>query len=180
MWRRRNGAGSRPTLARPPDRPVATPEVALVLESLAAAPQRLAAFSQGVESARLYARPSAEAWSATETLAHLRACADVWGKGIAAMLQREHPTMRYVSPRTWLRQTDYLGLSFSVSLQAYTHQRAELLQLLRALPAGGWARGATFTATTKGREQTVLSYAQRLAQHEAEHLAEIEILLKAP
>jgi len=93
------------------------------------------------------------------------------------MLQQAHPTMRYVSPRTWMRNTDYLSLPFPISLQGYAAQRAELLSVLRPLPASGWARGATFTGTTRGREQTVLSYAQRIAEHETIHLAEIEALL---
>ncbi len=41
-----------------------------------------------------------------------------------------------------------------------------------------WLRGATFTGTTKGREQTVLSYAQRMVQHEIEHCEQIEKLLE--
>jgi hypothetical protein len=49
--------------------------------------------------------------------------------------------------------------------------------VLRPLPISGWARGATFTGTTRGREQTVLSYAQRMAEHETIHLTEIEALL---
>ena len=159
----------------------ATPaEIEAVLEQLAAASQRLAMLSRGADDARLRARPSAEAWSANDTLAHLRACADVWGKSIAAMVAREHPTLRYVSPRAWMRKTNTLDQPFPAALRAYASQRAELLQLLRALPVGGWARGATFTGTTKGREQTVLSYAERIANHEAEHLPEIESLLKTP
>jgi integrase len=155
-----------------------TNEIEAVLTRLAAAPRRLAALSRKVDDARLGFRPDAETWSAGDILAHLRAAADVWGKGLQAMIQQDHPTLRYVSPRTWLRKTDYLDLPFSASLAAYTRQRAELLSALKALPIDGWSRGATFTATTRGREQTVLSYAQRIANHESEHLEQIAGLLK--
>jgi hypothetical protein len=63
-------------------------------------------------------------------------------------------------------------------LQTFTRQRNDLLKSLKALSLTGWSRGATFTATTKGREQTVFSYAQRIAQHETEHLGQLEALSK--
>ncbi len=86
--------------------------------------------------------------------------------------------MRYVSPRTWMRKTNYPEQDFHTSLEAFTNQRKELLEALRTLPNNDWSRGATFTATSKGREQTVLSYAQRIAQHEDAHCIQIEVLLK--
>jgi hypothetical protein len=123
-------------------------------------------------------RPDVNAWSANDILAHLRACADVWGTSLRAMIAQDHPALRYVSPRTWIRKTDYLDLEFGASLQAFVRQRKELLKLLRALAVNDWSRQATFTATTKGREQTVFSYARRIAEHENEHCEQIEALLK--
>jgi hypothetical protein len=64
--------------------------------------------------------------------------------------------------------TLYPELAFPVSLQAFSLQRRDLLRALQALPASAWSRGATFTATTQGRQQTVLSDAQRIAGHERE------------
>jgi hypothetical protein len=94
------------------------------------------------------------------------------------MINQDHPTLRYVSPRTWIRKTNYPSLVFHESLDAFTRQRHELLHSLNVLTREEWSRGATFTGTTRGREQTILSYAQRLARHEGEHLQEIENLLK--
>jgi hypothetical protein len=85
--------------------------------------------------------------------------------------------MRYVSPRTWIRKTKYLEQEFQSSLQAFIKQRNELVALLKPLPPEGWERGATFTGTTRGRNQTVFSYAQRISEHELPHLDEIEVLL---
>lgn len=153
-------------------------DIATVLWLLAATPQRLAALSHGQPYARLHIRRDPDTWSPNDILAHVRACADVWGKGIMAMITQDDPTMRYVSPRTWIKKTDYLELEFTSSLQAFTRQRQELLKTLAALDQQDWTRGATFTATTRGREQTVFSYAQRIAQHEHEHCEYIETLLK--
>jgi hypothetical protein len=152
-------------------------EVQACLKLLAETPRRIASASEGLDDARLRFRPDEEAWSANDVLAHLRSCADVWGKSMLAMIEQDHPTLRYISPRTWIRKTDYPKLDFHLSLQAFTRQRDELLRLLRTLESKDWSRGATFTATTRGREQTVLSYAQRMAGHENEHCVQIEALL---
>jgi len=151
-----------------------------VLQQLAATPDRLIVMTRDLTPARLQAKPEAEVWSANDILAHLRACADAWGRSIQAMIARDHPTLRYVSPRTWLRKTDYLTLDFRVSFEAFAQQRKDLLTALNALDPDGWSRGATFTGTTRGREQTVLSYAQRMAAHEIQHLEQISSVLAGP
>jgi hypothetical protein len=138
----------------------------------------MAAASVGVADSRLHLKPDEDVWSANDILAHLRACADVWGKSIQAMITQDHPTVRYVSPRTYMRKTDYPQLDFRQSLAAFTTQRTDLLALLDALEPESWSRGATFTGITREREQTVLSYAQRIASHETEHLDQIEGLLR--
>src|SRR4051795_5263604 len=89
-------------------------------------PGYLEAATHGLTDAGLHSRPSADAWSANEILAHLRACADVWGGSITAMIERDHPTLRYVSPRTWIRRTQYTDLPFDASLQAFAAQRVTL------------------------------------------------------
>jgi hypothetical protein len=153
-------------------------EVEQSLKLLSATPRRITTLSRGLKEAQLYTKADEAAWSFSDILAHLRACADVWGKSIRAMLEHDHPTLRYVSPRTWMRKTNYPEQDFHQSLRAYTQQRADLLKTLKALKLADWSRGATFTATTKGREQTVLSYARRIAEHEREHCEQLAAMLK--
>jgi hypothetical protein len=153
-------------------------EIEMTLKLLAATPRDLASISKGLDHTRLHRSSDEEPWSANDILAHLRACADVWGKSIMAMIAQDHPTLRYVSPRTWIKKTNYLEQEFGVSLEAFTKQRSDLLEVLNSLKPEGWSRGATFTETTKGREQTVLSYAQRLARHESEHCIQVANLLQ--
>jgi hypothetical protein len=157
---------------------VAPAEIENLLKLLAQTPRRIAAASRGLEGGRLYFRPDEDSWSANDVLAHLRSCADVWGTSIMAMIAQEHPTLRYVSPRTWIRKTDYPELDFHLSLDAFARQRKELLKSLKSLGLKGWARGATFTATTRGREETVLSYVLRMSLHESKHCGQIEALLE--
>jgi hypothetical protein len=158
--------------------PPTAAEIEQILAQLILTPRRIRELAQGHVQQRLQARPDPQAWSANDILAHLRACADVWGKSIQVMIAQDHPTLRYVSPRTRMKKTNYTSLDFQASLQAFAEQRGELVKVLSSLNAAGWSRGATFTGTTRGREATVLSYARRLADHEREHCEQLATLLE--
>jgi hypothetical protein len=155
----------------------ASDDIEQLLTLLAATPRRLASMSQSVDEERLYFKPDETAWSANEILAHLRANAEVRGKSILAMIAQDHPTIRYVSPRGWMRKTNYHNQGFRESLETFTRQRAELLQELNPLKRADWSRGATFTATTRGREETIMSYVRRITDHECVHFEQLEVLL---
>lgn len=157
-----------------PDRSSRSLPIEQVLSLLAATPTRLATLAAGLSPAHLQARPTSEEWSATEVLAHLRACADMWGNSIMAMLAEDRPRLRAVNPRTWIKQTDYRELAFQPSLRAFATQRAALLAVLEPLPPEGWSRSAIVTGAGRPLERTVLSYAQRLALHERPHVKQIE------
>ena len=145
-----------------------------VLTLLAATPQRIAALTADLAPAQLHTRPNPDGWSANDVLAHLRACADVWGNCIVTMIVQDRPTLRAVNPRTWIKKTDYLQLEFRPSLRSFATQRADLLALLEPLPPEGWSRAATVTGAGKILERTVLLYAQWLARHERQHVKQVE------
>ena len=162
----RPGHGVRTTSA-------AESEIRAVLSLLSETPKQIARIVRGRSDQDLHRKPAVEAWSAQEIVAHLRACAEVWGRSIYRMLAEDHPTIRYVSPRGWIKKTNYLKMNFRDTLQAFSQQRVVLIGTLGKLSASDWTRGATFTATTLGRKATVLSYATRIADHEARHLDQI-------
>jgi hypothetical protein len=145
-----------------------------VLSMLAEAPPRIAGLTAGLTPAQLLAGPNQGEWSANEVLAHMRACADMWGNCIEEMIAQDRPILRAVNPRSWIKKTDYLEQEFQPSFQAYATQRATLLAVLEPLPAEGWSRAATVTGTGKVLERTVLSYARWLACHERPHLKQIQ------
>jgi DinB superfamily len=145
-----------------------------VLTLLAEAPRRIKAVTAGLEPVRLHAAPHEDEWSANDVLAHLRSCADVWGRSIVRMLREDHPTIRAISPRTWIHSTDYPECAFNPSFRAYSEQRAELLALLEGLSPAEWARGGTFTGAGRLLERTVLSEASAIAIHERPHIKQIE------
>jgi hypothetical protein len=110
-------------------------------------------------------------------LAHLRACADVWGTCIVAMIEEDRPVLPAVNPRTWVKQTDSLDLEFRPSLRSFATPRAKLLAVLQPLPIDAWARAATGTGAGKVLERTVLFSAQWLARHERQHVKQVERLV---
>lgn len=67
---------------------------------LVQAPRRIAEATDGARSAQLHTPINDGEWSANKVLAHLRACADVWGGCTAAILAEDAPTLRAVNPRT--------------------------------------------------------------------------------
>lgn len=150
-----------------------------VLTILAGTPRQIAALTEGVAPALLHTPPGTGEWSANEVLAHLRACADVWGNCIAAILAQDKPTLRAVNPRTWIKQTDYLEQEFHPSLRAFSAQRSELLAVLQPLAPEAWSRSATVTGAGKPLQRTVLSYAEWMAEHERPHVKQIEQIVKA-
>ena len=158
------------------------PESSLTFEQLrtmlAAAPPRIAALTDGLAPALLHTPPAPDERSANDVLAHLRACADVWGRSMLTMLAQDRPTIRAISPRTWIRKTDYPEQEFGPSLHAFATQRAELLAVLELLAPEAWSRAATMTGAGKPLEQTVLSYAQGLALHERPHVKQIERIVQ--
>lgn len=149
------------------------PEIDLVLATLAGTPREIGRIARGHDDRQLHRSPEPEAWSARDIVAHLRACAEVWGRSLDRMIREDHPTIRYVSPRGWIKKTDYLEQTFQVTLRALSETRGALLDTLRSLDTAGWSRRATFTGTSSGREATVLIYARRIADHEVHHLDQL-------
>lgn len=143
------------------------------LTMLRSAPERIQEMTSGLAPEQLRARPGPEDWSVVEVLAHLRACADVWGGCIATILAEHHPTIRAIDPRTWMRDTNYPDLEFQPSFESFTAQRADLMATLERLSDDQWPRKATMTGAGKPIERTLQSFAERLAIHERPHLKQI-------
>jgi len=154
-----------------PNRSLTTEQV---LTLLAETPQRIAVLTASLAPDQLRSKTNNDEWSANDVLAHLRACADVWGGCILAIVAEERPTLRAINPRIWIKQTDYLDLEFRSSLRAFSIQRADLLAVLEPLPPEGWVRAATVTGAGKVLERTVQFYARWLAGHERPHVKQVE------
>jgi hypothetical protein len=149
-------------------------EIEQYLRLLEATPYRLAKVVKSFDEALLQRKTKDEPWSVNDILAHLRACADVWGDSIERMLAEENPTVPYRHPRQWIKKTNYVELPFHESLSAFGEQRRKLLKVLKRLAFEGWSRAATI----KGREHTVFTQVRRMVTHENVHCGQIESLLQ--
>ena len=68
---------------------------------------------------------------------------------------------------------------FNAALEAFTQERQKLLKALTDLDEAAWLRRGTFTGVSaRQRGQTVLSYSDRIVNHEQPHLDQIESLLR--
>ena len=146
-----------------------------VLDLLDAAPSRIAAATATASAAALLEPLESGGWSARDVLGHVRACDRTWGGYIERILDEDDPAFRAESPRSTIRRTDFLTVSFAASLDAFTADRARLLARLRTSDAGALARTARVTLPGRGTEErTAAYYADRLAEHEQEHVHQIE------
>jgi DinB family protein len=152
------------------DRPLTIDQV---LTQLKEQPEVIAGLTAGLPPARLHRPHSRGEWSVNDVLAHLRSCADMWGKYIATIIAEDRPTIRAMNPTTWIKSTNYPELKFAPSFRAFAKQRAELLAFLRPLPEAAWSRSATVTGAGRPRERTVMEYARWLANHERSHVKHI-------
>lgn len=150
-----------------------------VMELLAGTPGRFVEMTEGLDPEQLRTAPEHDEWSVVDVLAHLRACADTWGGCIATILAEDHPTIRAVDPRTWMKETDYPDLEFQPSFHAFTAQRDGLLEVLNPLTPEQWGRGATVIGAGKPLERTVHFYAGWLARHERSHYRQIARIAEA-
>ena len=159
--------------------PSTTLTTAEVLTLLAETPPGIASITAGLTPAQLHATPGPNEWSANDVLAHLRSCADVWGKCIGTLLEQDTPTIRAISPRTYIKRTNYLDEKFQPSLRAFAAQRSDLLSILKPLPPKAWSRTATVKGAGTPLTKTVLDFAHRLAVHERHHLEQFARIANA-
>ena len=156
-----------------------TAEVDKVVALLTDQPPKIAAAVEGLPAAQLRTPAAPGEWSATEILAHLRSCEEVWGGCIRTILAEDRPTIRAVNPRTFMESTDYPTLDFAPSYAAFLKHRTALVKTLRSLSPADWERSALVVGAGKPLERTVLSYAKWLAEHERSHVKQLQRLRPA-
>jgi hypothetical protein len=151
-----------------------------VMAILPETPRRIAALTEGLTPTALHAALEPDAWSVNDVLAHLRACHDVLGGSILRIVAEESPTWRRLSPRTWIKRTDYPDWEFAPAFAAFHEQRTELLTVLEPLPPKSWDRFAMVTERDgKIEPRTVLYYGDWLADHERQHWEQLEEIVAA-
>ena len=151
-----------------------------ILAILPETPVRITAATKGLTESQLRAAPAPGEWSVDENLAHLRAAHDVLGASILRILAEDRPAWRRMSPREWMRKTDYPMWEFAAALAAFREQRDELLTVVRAMPREAWDRYAVVTSPDKKvANRSARFYGDWLASHEVEHLDQIDATIRA-
>lgn len=128
---------------------------------------------QGYDEGILQSRPEPETWSPVEILAHLHACATIWGDSINKMVHQNSPFIDDTHPRKWARFSEFSALPFHESLQIFGMERNKLLALLTNLTLIDWAR----IGWIKQRKHSIFSQVRRMALHELDHLDQLKEML---
>jgi hypothetical protein len=157
--------------------PNKTMTVDQVIGQLEVTAPRIAELTAGLSPMQLHL-PSDGDWSANDVLAHLRACADVWGGSMSSIIEGE-TALRAVNPLTWIEKTDYRSLDFTRSLRSFGRQRAKLLDVLRPAARGDWLRTVTVTGAGAPLKRDALFYGRWMAGHERAHLKQIAKMASA-
>jgi hypothetical protein len=143
--------------------------------ALAAAPRRLRELLGGRDDAGTRQRRGAHDWSAAEVLLHLWASDAIMAPRIPLILARPGIPLPGVDERAYGRVLERIGLSVAEQVEAYQARRRELVAVLRALAPEEWE------ATGQHEELGAISVrgiVERIAEHEAEHLAQMEAALR--
>ena len=151
-----------------------------IMAILPATPSRITTLTDGLARDQLRASPEPGAWSANDVLAHLRASHDVLGGSILRILAEDRPAWKRLSPRAWMRKTDYLDWEFEPGVEAFKKQRAELLAVVESLPREAWDRTAIVTEKPGGTiDRSARFYGGWMAAHEREHCEQIAAIVDA-
>lgn len=149
-------------------------EIEKYLGVVSETPARIAEIVKGIDEASLQFKDGDRAWSASDILAHLRSCADLWIHTIYAMLAEKQPVFSDINERKWAKLLRYADLPFQESLSAFSLQRETLLRVLTPLHFEAWERSAIILE----RRQTVFTQIRRMAKHETEHIEQITSVLR--
>lgn len=149
-------------------------QIVFYLESLADTAPRIARFVQGWDEARLQEKSAVGEWSVVQNLAHIRACADVWGYTIYVMLMEDAPVMVHIHPRDWMKMQGYAKQSFQENFEAFVVIRKQLLHQLTALKFEDFARTCTFS--NRANTFDIFMQTERMANHELGHCTQIEAI----
>jgi hypothetical protein len=147
-------------------------EIEVHVATLCQTPLLIGSVAERLCEEQLRVRPLPDGWSLVDLLAHLHACAEIWGDDIERMLTLEAPRFSKPHPRQVMGSDRHQLPSFAESARAFAVRREQLIARLRTLEPDQWERGATIN----GRGHTVFTHTRRMALHEAVHAEQIREL----
>jgi len=146
-----------------------------IVEILSTSMSDLRSLTNGLTDAQTDLKTTDSDWSIRYLVAHLRSAEDVLGGQMMRIVAEDHPAWRRLSPREYIRRTDYPTWTVEKALAAMSEHRKRLLAVIEPLPPQTWLRTALVT-DRPGRvvDHSLRYYGNWLAGHEREHLIQIE------
>jgi FMN phosphatase YigB (HAD superfamily) len=145
-----------------------------MLSILASTPAALDTMITRSSSDRLLSKPSAEEWSITEVLCHLRDVeAEVQLPRIQTILREDNPFLSAENTDAWAATRGYAAQDGQKALADFAASRATTLGLLRTLPDDLWSRRvrhAIFGPTS------LLELVHFMTEHDRLHIQQIHKL----
>lgn len=120
------------------------------------------------------ARPTGEEWGITEIVAHLADVERLYRGRMQAVLTQNTPYLRTFDPEAAAREGNYASRDLYAVVADFGAERAETVSLLMTLAIKQWER--TGIHDEMG-EVSVEDLAERLIEHDAEHVAQIERII---
>jgi hypothetical protein len=146
-----------------------------VVEALAASPARLRGLLGGLGGERARPHPEVGGWAAGDVLLHLRASDAILAPRIGQILARPNVPLADIDERTYAGVLARAEPTVAEQIDAFAARRAELVAILRALRPNDW----NLTGQHERRGPvSVRELATWIAEHEAEHVSQIEQALQ--
>ena len=141
-----------------------------LLERLQATPSNLISLISTAPATSLTRSPMRGEWSAAIVMAHLTDAESVYGVRIRHMLADDRPTLAGYDEQAWAERFAPSEPDASASLARFRILRESLLRILVTVESAEWER---IGIHSEAGEMTVQEMAERLADHDRNHLDQI-------
>jgi uncharacterized damage-inducible protein DinB len=149
-------------------------ELKACLEEAEKNPRQIAASVSGLPDKVLRYKPAPDKWSILEVLGHIADTEIVYAYRLRQMLADSQPVIAPMDQNAWAQYLGYLETPAPELIAVYGLLRLHSLRLLRRLKPGDLDKGAFHPELN--RQLTVAELVERIAQHGASHLGQIERL----
>jgi len=137
-------------------------------------PKEIAAAVSGLPETVLRYKPSPEKWCVLEVLGHLADIEIVYGYRLRQMLADTKPVIAPLDQDAWVRNLGYMEAPPAELVAFYGIARHHNLRMLRRAKAADFSKSAYHPELQ--REVTVAEIVERIGEHGASHLQQIEKL----
>jgi hypothetical protein len=134
----------------------------------------LRAMLRGKSGAALTAPSAPDGWSPLQVVLHVRSGAAIIAPRVMQALVADAPAFASFDERGWADLLARAEVPLDAQLTAFQIELAELVAVLMSLSEHQWQRSGKHE---ERGEQTVLAICEQLAEHEAEHVAQVRAMV---